>query len=118
MGEPIEGTVCWGHDSDVVEQYKMAFIEHWDGTGTIDNEGDAERLVLDTGNYMDALEAVHSGVELVTILKNKYGTGDASVVLKYKHGATEEDAVAASWNVYTEPFTSLGYVLARVEYPL
>jgi hypothetical protein len=95
----------------------MPFIEHWSGTGSIGNEGDAECLVLDTGEYMDALEAVHSGAVLVTMLKNKYGTGDASVVLKYKHGATEEDAVAASWNIYTEPFTSLGYVLARVEYP-
>jgi len=109
--------MCWGHDTAVTEKYKMAFIEHWSGTGDIDNEGDAERLILDTGEYMNALEAVHSGAVTVTMLMNKYGTGDATVVLKYKHGATEEDAAAASWTVYSAPFESLGYIFARVEYP-
>ena len=36
-------------------------------------------------------------------------------LIKYRHGATPEVCVAAEWNVYRQPFTSLGFVQVKTE---
>jgi hypothetical protein len=38
-----------------------------------------------------------------------------NVTLKYRHGNTIAACEAASWNTYTIPFTSLGFVQVRIE---
>jgi hypothetical protein len=108
-----EGTVCWGHDTGVLEDNIRDFAGNWTGTGTIENAGDAERLALDAGEYMVS-EVVNTGLFTVQLLYNNYAAGD-EITLKYRHGATEGDCLAAAWNDYTVPFDSLGYVQARVE---
>lgn len=99
------------------EENKVVFTGNWTGTGSIEGVGDAEKIVLAEGEAMESDDVVYTGVRMVTMYKNRYGTGDASVVLKYRHGASAAAAFAAEWNVYSAPFESLGYVQARVEYP-
>jgi hypothetical protein len=70
---------------------------------------------MTSGQYMESNSVVHTGEVEVTIVKNKYGTGDAEVIVKYRHASAAEDVSAASWTTYTDPFESLGYVQVRVE---
>lgn len=88
-------------------------MDNWTGTGTIESAGDDERLVLNTGEYMNG-EVVITGVSKVQLLQNVYKSA-STVTLKYRHGATEVACLAADWNTYTGIFTSLGYVQVRVE---
>jgi hypothetical protein len=50
----------------------------------------------------------------VTLLQNNYAVGDAIKIL-YRHGNSAANCLAAAWNDYTVPFTSLGYVQVRIE---
>jgi hypothetical protein len=56
---------------------------------------------------------VNTGTDTVTLAQNAYASGD-DVDLDYRHGATSSACEAASWNNYTAPFSSLGYVQARL----
>lgn len=59
-------------------------------------------------------EIVYTGNYQVTLLQNVYATGE-DILLRYRHGNTVENCLAAEWNNYTSPFSSLGYVQIRVE---
>jgi hypothetical protein len=59
-------------------------------------------------------EVVRTNVGSVTLFQNEYGSGD-TVTLKYRHGATREDCLAAEWQVYYGWFESLGFVQVQVE---
>ena len=95
----------------------MTFADNWTGSGAIEGEGDAEHISLDAGQYMESSKIIYTGTRSVTLYKNKYGSGSEAVVLKYRHGATSAAATGAEWNLYSEPFESLGYTQVRVEYP-
>jgi hypothetical protein len=99
----------------VEEQYVRTFTDNWSGTGAISGEDDEEKISLEGGQYMETDDVVHTGLVTVTIQKNKYGTGDALVNLKWRRGATVEETMLAEWNVYSAPFESTGYVQVRVE---
>ena len=96
-----------------METNVRTFATNWTGTGEVINSGDAERLALESGKYMNG-EVVNTGTKTVQLLQNNYQAGD-TVVLKYRHGATEADCLAAGWNAYSGTFVSLGYVQVRVE---
>jgi hypothetical protein len=113
-GGLIEGTTCWGHSTGVEEENIRTFVNNWTGIGTIENSGDNERIVLADGEYMES-EVINIATELVQILQNKYLSGDNGLI-KYKNGTTEENCLADSWNIYSDPFISLGYVKIRVEF--
>ena len=99
----------------MVENNVRDFSGNWTGTGTILGTGDAERIELTSGEYMES-EVVFSGaIVTVKIYQNKYDQTGDDVTLKYRHGNSESACLAASWNVYTVPFSSLGYVQIRVE---
>lgn len=110
---PIEGTVCWGQVTGVLEQNTRTFATNWTGTGTIENSGDAERLVLNAGESMEG-EVVNTGIKTIVLLINNYASGD-SVLISYRHGTTEEECRAQMFTDYTVPFQSLGYVQVRVD---
>ena len=74
-------------------------------------------IELDDGEYMITYDCINTGAVTVTLQKNKYGAGDAGTVLSYRHGASRSAARGASWNTYTTPFVSLGYVQIKVENP-
>lgn len=109
----VAGSVCWGHSTGVIENNTLTFASNWSGTGSTSGSGDAEIMCLDGGEFMQS-NVIITGTTLVTLLQNTYLAGDA-VTLKYRHGNSEANCLAASWNNYTTPFTSLGYVQLRVE---
>ena len=59
-------------------------------------------------------ELVYTDAVLVTFIAGKYVPGD-TVDIQYRHGATAEACSSAGWSAYSVPFTSLGYVQARIE---
>jgi hypothetical protein len=69
----IEGTVCWGHDTDVLEDNTRTFADNWTGTGTISGEGDAETICLAPGEYRES-EVVYTGERTVELELNHYAS--------------------------------------------
>lgn len=112
-GGIISGSTVWGQSTGVLETNIRTFSGNWTGTGSITGAGDEEKIALDTGQYMIS-EVVNTGIDTtITLLQNEYSSGD-TVTLQYRHGATQAACEAASWNDYTIPFESLGYVQVRV----
>lgn len=99
----------------MVENNTVTFAEGWTGTGTTDNTGDNETICVMRNQYMQS-QIVYTGTIKTRLTQNKYLPG-ANLALKYRTGATDIECQAASWNNYTEPFSSLGYVQVRVEFP-
>jgi len=108
-----EGTTAWG-DTGAAEANVRTFSGNWTGTGTISGTGDAEIIELKAGEYEES-EVVNLGTGTAELLQNYYDNTGDDVVLKYRHGTTETACLAASWNVYSTPFESLGYVQVRIE---
>jgi len=106
--------IVWGHDTGVLEAVVHDFQGNWTGTGTIENPGvdDTERLALESTEYMIS-EVVSTGVVDVIILYNVYAAGD-DINLDYRHGDTVANCLAAGWNDYIGPVSSLGYLQVRV----
>jgi len=97
----------------VVEDNVQTFLNNWTGTGEIGGAGDAETICMNAGEYMES-EVVNTGAQTVELAQNVYAAGD-TILLRYRHGATQVDCLAAGWNDYTIPFVSLGYVQVRIE---
>jgi hypothetical protein len=113
LPKEIVGSTCWGHDTGVLETNVRDFSSNWTGTGTIENTGDAERIALNSGEYMES-EVVETGALTIELLQNNYQAGD-TVTLKYRHGVSGVACQAAGWNSYTGVFVSLGFVQVRIE---
>lgn len=109
------GEVCWGHVTGVIEENIIPFTAKWFGTGVIENSGDTERVGLEMGQHMES-EIVDTGINTITLLQNNYAAGDTGI-LKYRTAAAEVDVYSASWQIYSSPFESLGYVQLRLEHP-
>jgi hypothetical protein len=109
----ISGTACWGHSTGVTQENTRTFASNWTGSGEITGTGDTERIELNEGEYMES-EVVDTSTMMVELDQNFYNSGN-DVLLKYRHAATYEDCIAASYSTYTEPFESLGYVQIRIE---
>lgn len=107
------GSVCWGHVDGVVEDNTRTFAGNWTGTAAISGTGNAEEVCIEVGEYLES-EIVETGAVDVEIAQNVYAVGD-TVLLKYRHGNSVANCLAASWNNYTIAFTSLGYVQIRME---
>jgi hypothetical protein len=109
-------TICWGHDTNVEEDNILDFTGNWTGTGTIAASGDAERIILYPGQYMES-EVRFTGGGWYRIIRDKYGLlGSGSPLLQYKTGTSEVDCNNDTWHNYTGPFVSEGYIKVRVSY--
>ena len=109
------GDTYWGHDTGVTETNVRDFAGNWSGTGSIVSSGDDEQICLSSGQYMES-EVVQTFVGgTVSIYQNKYDITGDDVLLRYRHGNSEANCLAASWQDYTVPFASLGFVQVRVE---
>lgn len=91
----------------------LDFSGNWSGTGTIENAGDAERIALNSGEFMKS-NIVNTGANDVTLLQNNYDPTGDNVTLQYRTAATAAGIAAAAWNNYTIPFTSSGFVQLRI----
>jgi hypothetical protein len=59
-------------------------------------------------------EVVFTDTYTVELLQNYYDNTGDDVDLDYRHGNSVANCEAASWNNYTVPFSSLGYVQVRL----
>jgi len=108
---PAPGTVCFGHDTGVVEFY-IKNLASWTGTGLVVGTGDNEQLQLLFGQQK--ISPIHNlGVGAARIKLNKYLAGN-SVFIQYKTGATPAACDADMWHSYVPGFASLGYVRVRL----
>lgn len=114
LGYEISGSTCWGHVTGVLETNTRAMAANWTGTGDTAGSGDTDAIFLGSGEYMES-EIVETGVRSIQLLINEYATGD-SATIKYKNGGTVAACNADSWNTYSVPFTSDGYVKVRLDY--
>jgi hypothetical protein len=113
------GTVVWGHDTGVVEDYTRDFNGQWTADQwSISGTGDAE-IIYTSGKqcgqisisedwYLGAIEAV--------IKVDKYQTGSGiAPIIHYKTAATRAGLTGASWVLYNgTSFTSVGWFKLRI----
>jgi hypothetical protein len=109
------GTVCWGHDTGVLEAYADD-LSTWTGTGTVIDSGDNERLHLDRLEKK-ASPVINPGTSSTMITYNKYKPGLGTPKIYYRTGATEAACTAASWTLYTPntSFDASTYVQVQFE---
>jgi hypothetical protein len=56
------------------------------------------------------------GIFTAEIKYDEYQTGTGTLgTISYRTGATQAICEAASWNTYSEPFSSLGWVQIKLE---
>jgi len=135
------GSVCWGHDTGVVEDNVRDFLNNWSGDAVILGTGDDEKLQFDSGEYEES-ETWYIGAGRVRLIINKYGVGtgfkdavdtgfkdavdtgfmDAPYTygvptVKYKQGSSQANCEADTWHAYTIPFVCGGWVKIRLEAP-
>jgi len=110
----MSGSVCWGHDTGVVEDNVRDFLNNWSGDASIQGLGDAERIQFDSGEYEES-ETWYIGAGRVRLIIDKYGSGSGTPVVKYKQGSSQALCEADSWHAYTIPFVCGGWVKIRLE---
>lgn len=109
------GTVCWGHETGVIETNVRTFADNWTGTGAILNGNpDAERVELGAGEYMIS-EPVNTGARYVELDQNHYNPAGDNVVMSYRTGDSVVNCELDDWHVYSVPFISGGYVEVKIE---
>jgi len=75
------GSVCWGHDTGVVEDNIRDFFNNWSGDASIVGIEDDERILFDSGEYEES-ETWYIGAGRVRLLTNKY-ISDSMYKLKF-----------------------------------
>ena len=112
---PTIGTVCWGHDTGVVEDNIRNFNVNWTGTGQIVDAGvaDTERILFDSGESEES-ETWHIGSGRVRLTIDKYDAGFGDPELKYKQGNSEVNCEADIWHDYTIPFVCSGWIKVKI----
>ena len=112
-------SVCWGHDTAVVEDEVRDFNINWTGTGVISSSGDSEVIELEAGDYMESQDW-NFGAMLCALQIDKYGALGVKGIptVKYKNAATEGGLSSEPWTLYTTAFACLGWLKIRVETPL
>jgi len=110
----LPGTVCWGHDTGVVQDSSENFVGNWTGTATIFLSGDVEKIVFTEGQN-SVSKTWYLGAIRVAIFVNHYGLGTGTPTIEYQTGATKTVCEAAGWTEYTGGnFSSLGWVRIRL----
>jgi hypothetical protein len=110
---PPVGTVCWGHDSGVVEINIRDFTGNWAGSGSIVFAGDAEKVLLYSGQEMIS-ETWDIGFGRVKITIDKYAAGFGAPVVQYKSGNSKANCEADIWRDYIGSFVQDGWVKVKV----
>lgn len=95
------------------EDHTRDFTAIWSGTGVISGAGDAEKIELYPGDYMES-ETWFIGAGEVMIVEDKYGSGPGAATIQYKTGDSYLNCEADSWNNYIGAFTSLKWVKIRI----
>jgi ribosomal protein S13 len=111
----LEGSATWGYDTGVTEDNILDFSAYWSGTGEVKGSGDGEFLSVGVGEYMELTNPWNFGTGKCVFDITKYEAPGGSITRKYKTGTDSSDCEADTWNTYSVPFDSEGYVQLRVE---
>lgn len=103
---------CFGHTTSVKESTQKPFISTWSGTGVVEGVNDDEKLVIESGQYMES-KVIHSELIEISIQQNKYGTGSELPVM-YRTGIDYDSCLLADWNEYSNSFTNLGFFQLKI----
>jgi hypothetical protein len=86
----------------------------WSGTGTVTGELNDEKIILESGQYMES-ETWYLGIGSGCINTNVYYSGEGVVIIEFKTGATEVACEASDWQLYNGvSFDSLGYIKIKI----
>jgi len=110
---PPDGTVCWGHDTAVVEANIRNLTGNWAGTASIAGAGDAEEVQFSSGED-SVSETWHIGPGRIKITLDKYGSGSGAPTVYYKQGNSSANCDSDSWHLYSGSFVNLGWVKVRI----
>ena len=105
----VPGSICYGHDTAVEEDFVEDFTGKWQGPAYILGSGDTEKLAFQDGEHKQLVNPHYYGSGEATIKLNKYQTGD-NVSIYYKTAGTIGAIEAAGWSSYSGKFTSQGFV--------
>ena len=79
-----EGSVCWGHETDVTTDNTTPMLGNWTGNGTVEKSGDTEKMTLDTPVVQES-ESWYTGTGKYIVAIDKYRTGtDDKPTISYK----------------------------------
>ena len=109
---PLDGEVCWGHDTNVTEESIRDFLNNWIGA-TIVGSGDQERMLLWPGDEAIS-ETWHIGAGRISFDYNHYLMGSGAIAFLYKDGSTKANCEADSWHEYMGPYISQGWVKLKI----
>ena len=106
------GTVCWGHDTAIAEDYAED-LSTWTGTATVSGSGDSEIITFTSGQEkISPVWNLGTGYFMITV--DKYNTGSGTILVQYKTGATSGDCGSDTWRDYSDFLISLGYVQIKL----
>ena len=110
------GTICWGHDTSIMEQIARDFNIDWSGTGNVTGSGDDEVMNMEIGQTMTSI-TWNLGIMTAQVARDTYKTGTGEpVTISYKTGDTEKKCNEEDWHVYDGiSFISLGWVKIKVD---
>ena len=112
----LSGTICWGQESIVEEDYYRPFADRWSGIGHISGSGDAEILELELGEYAESTEWYLGASKKYVLGFNKYRGNILDETIKYKTATTKDGLSSVGWTVYDgSSFINLGWVKVRIE---
>jgi hypothetical protein len=105
----VPGSVVYGHDTAVEEDFVEDFAGKWEGTATISGSDDAENLEFYVGQEKKLIAPHWYGTDEAVIKLNKYQAGD-NVSIYYKTAGSLGAIAAEPWADYVGKFTSQGFV--------
>jgi len=72
-------------------------------------------VTFEAGEYLES-EIIQLLTQQVYIAVDQYNTGSGDpITIKYKNGNSEANCNADTWNTYSVPFNSLGFIKIRME---
>jgi hypothetical protein len=113
VADELIGTAVFGQETDIAESNSASF-SLWTGTGTVTGSGNSEAIVLADGESMES-PTWNIGSGTVRIRSNVYASGSGDAVIEYKQGSSSENCDIDSWSLYTEPFSSAGWVKVKIK---
>jgi len=108
------GTITWGHQTDIQEDYKDTFEGNWFGGSEIDGTNNNEVMIYTCPPETDISKAWYLGTGRATIRHNKYQVGFGNVTKFYRTATTREGLRFKSFDTFDTEFISLGWVQIQV----